>query len=154
MLNQTAEHALRAILFLARTDGNEAVPAERIAEALGAPGNYLGKTLNTLAKRGLLASARGPAGGFRLLRDADELTVAEVVAAVSDGPRQSTRCLLGNQPCHAETPCAAHVRWSAVREELWWPLRRTTIADLLGSANEVPSDAGGIGVHLQAAMAV
>ena len=154
MLNQTAEHALRAILFLARTENGEAVPAERIAEALGAPGNYLGKTLNTLAKRGLLSSARGPAGGFRLLRDADDLTVAEVVAAVSDGPRPSTRCLLGNQPCHADAPCAAHVRWSAVREETWWPLRRTTIADLLRPASEVPSDAGGIGVHPRIACAV
>ena len=66
MLSQTSEHAIRAVLFLAQQHG-EPVSADRVAGALGAPANYLGKTLNMLARRGLLASSRGPAGGFRLL---------------------------------------------------------------------------------------
>lgn len=130
MLSQTSEHAIRAVLFLAQQHG-EPVSADRVAGALGAPPNYLGKTLNTLARRGLLASSRGPAGGFRLLAEPGEISLEDVVAAVSEGPRQSAVCLLGNGPCRAASPCAAHARWSAVREELRAPLRRTTIADLL-----------------------
>lgn len=131
MLSQTSEHAIRAVLYLAQQAPGESVPADRIAHALGAPGNYLGKTLQLLARQGLLASARGPAGGFRLLRGADEIALADVVGAVSEGPRPRAVCLLGNRPCRAATPCAAHVRWTAVREDLWAPLHRTTIADLL-----------------------
>ena len=155
MLNQTSEHAIRAMLFLAQQPRGEAVPADRVAQALGAPANYLGKTLNTLARRGLLASARGPAGGFRLAREPRDIALADVVSAVSEGPRTSALCLLGNRPCQAEAPCAAHARWSAVQESLWAPLRRTTVADLLGPATDDHTGAGRIpGAILQIATAV
>jgi Rrf2 family protein len=131
MLSQTSEHAIRAVLFLAQQARGESVPADRVAGALGAPANYLGKTLNTLARRGLLASSRGAAGGFRLLPEPEEIALADVVEAVSEGPRPRAVCLLGNRPCRAASPCAAHARWSAVQEDLWAPLRTTTIADLL-----------------------
>ena len=84
MLSQTSEHAIRALLFLAQRPGGEAVPAARIAAALGAPANYLAKTLNALARRGLIASTRGPAGGFRLRRPADRITLAEVDGAFGE----------------------------------------------------------------------
>ena len=134
MLSQTSEHAIRALLFLAQQAPGESVPADRIAQALGAPGNYLGKTLQLLARRGLLASTRGPAGGFRLLRAPDEVALADVVAAVTDGQRPRAVCLLGNRPCRAAAPCAAHARWMAVQEELWAPLHRTTLTNLLDPA--------------------
>lgn len=134
MLSQTTEHAIRAVLYLAQQAPGEPVPADRIARALGAPGNYLGKTLQLLARRGLLASARGPAGGFRLLVPPDEITLADVVTAVDDAPRAAAVCLLGNRPCLAAHPCAAHARWSTVQQDLWAPLHRTTIADLLDPA--------------------
>ncbi|HEU0016506.1 MAG TPA: Rrf2 family transcriptional regulator [Longimicrobium sp.] len=137
MLSQTSEHAIRAVLYLAQQPHGEPVPADRVAAALGAPANYLGKTLNALARRGLLASARGAAGGFRLVRAPEQVALEDVVAAVCDAPRASGTCLLGNRPCNAAVPCAAHARWSAVQEGLHAPLRRTTIADLLaGEAND------------------
>ncbi|CAN5841082.1 RrF2 family transcriptional regulator [soil metagenome] len=130
MLSQTAEHALRATLFLARSSVGEPMSADVIAEALGAPRNYLSKTLNTLAKRGLLSSARGPYGGFQLVRAAEELTIAEVVHAF-DEPRTRGICLLGGGPCNDAEPCGAHFRWKAVTAEMLAPLNNTTIADLL-----------------------
>jgi Rrf2 family iron-sulfur cluster assembly transcriptional regulator len=135
MLSQTSEHAIRAMLYLAQQPAGEPVPADRIARALGAPGNYLGKTLQLLARRGLLASARGPSGGFRLLAPPEGIALADVVTAVDDAPRPAAVCLLGNRPCRAAAPCAAHARWSGVQQELWAPLRRTTIADLLDPAS-------------------
>jgi Rrf2 family protein len=141
MLSQTCEHALRAVLFLAQQPAGTAVPAERVAAALGAPANYLGKTLNLLARRGLLASARGPAGGFRLLRRPAEIAVGDVMAAVEERPRSSAVCLLGNRPCLAERPCAAHARWAATQAAAALPLHRTTVADLLGHATDArPGD--------------
>ncbi len=131
MLSQTSEHAIRAVLFLAQQPHGQPVGAERVARALGAPANYLGKTLNTLARRGLLASTRGAAGGFRLVDAPERIALADVVAAVSDGPRPRAVCLLGNRPCGGSSPCAAHAGWSAVQQDLWEPLRRTTIADLM-----------------------
>jgi Rrf2 family protein len=153
MLSQTSEHAIRAMLYLAQQAPGEPTPADRIARALGAPGNYLGKTLQLLARRGLLASARGPAGGFRLLRGADEIALADVVEAVSEGPRPQAVCLLGNRPCRAAAPCAAHARWNTVQDGLWAPLRRTTIADLLDPSRKFDAEPVSAVIHQAAAAA-
>jgi len=131
MLSQTAEHALRAILFLARQTAGARVSAESIAGALGAPRNYLSKTLGTLAREGLITSARGPNGGFRLEVPAGELTVSRVVRLFDEAPT-GTVCLVGGRKCDAGDPCEAHARWAAVRQGTLAPLERTTIAELLG----------------------
>lgn len=154
MLSQTSEHAIRAVLFLAQQAPGEQVPAERIARALGAPANYLGKTLNTLARRGFLASSRGSSGGFRLARAAGDITIAGLVEAVSDVARPAARCLLGDRPCRADAPCAAHARWSAVQQAMWAPLRGTTVADLLDPGFNHDFDAAAVfGVLTRAALA-
>jgi Rrf2 family protein len=137
MLSQTSEHAIRAVLFLAQQPEDEHVSADRVAAALGAPANYLGKTLNRLVRAGLLASVRGAAGGFRLVRRPQDITLADVAGAVDEAPAPARVCLLGNRPCRSAAPCAAHRRWSAVRQSLWAPLGHTTIADLLGPARTI-----------------
>lgn len=132
MLSATADSALRALLILARAHGAAPVPAHEIARMTGAPANYLAKTLNTLAKAGLVTSARGPQGGFALAVPPDELTLAQVVDCF-EGPRPSPRCLLGTAPCDPDHPCAAHHTWTAVLHARRAPLATTTFADLLGT---------------------
>lgn len=149
MLSQTSEHAIRALLFLARRPAGETVPAARIARALGAPANYLAKTLNALARTGVVESTRGAAGGFRLGRAAYAITLAEIDDVFAE-PRPSATCLLGDRPCDGGNPCAAHARWAALREQARAPLRATTLADLALS----DFDAGALaGIHGSAAPA-
>ena len=128
MISQTAEHALRAVLYLARQPGP--TPAVEIAAALGAPPNYLSKTLHRLAKAGIVAGTRGPTGGFRLTVPPNELMLLRVVEAF-DEPRGSGVCLLGGRRCNPAEPCTAHQRWTAIKEESRTGLARTTLADLL-----------------------
>ena len=128
MISQTAEHALRAVLYLARQPGP--TPAVEIAAALGAPPNYLSKTLHRLAKAGVVAGTRGPTGGFRLTVRPDELQISRVIEAF-DEPRGSGVCLLGGRRCNQAEPCAAHDRWTAIKREARGALARTTVADLL-----------------------
>jgi Rrf2 family protein len=137
MLSQTAEYAVRAALYLARAEEDgRPVPADAIAAALGAPTNYLSKTLNLLAKAGLVEGVRGPAGGFRLAVPAAELTIARIVATF-DGPKLRPVCLLGDRPCDSRAPCAAHHRWTAMTAAMEAPLSGTTLAELLGEAEPV-----------------
>lgn len=140
MLSSTSDYALRAILVLAQAKQGLPMRADEIARATGSPANYLAKTLNALAKAGLVASARGPLGGFTLLVPADELPLARIVDCF-DEPRPMTRCLLGNRPCDGRHPCRAHERWSAVLTAQRAPLDHTTVADLLaGSLPDAASD--------------
>ena len=132
MLSATADHAVRAMLVLARA--RRMMRADEIATATGAPQNYMAKTLNALARSGLVASSRGPAGGFALAVPATSITVARVVD-LFDTPRLQTRCMLGSAPCDPKHPCAAHDCWTRIMRARREPLLTTTIADLVGDSS-------------------
>lgn len=134
MLSATAEHAVRAVLLLARHDGAKALSADAIAAELGAPRNYLAKTLNALAKAGVVHSARGAAGGFTLAIPATELTLARIISPFDDHARTPS-CLLRNHACDAQNPCAVHTRWNAMVGHTAARFAQTTIAELLADTN-------------------
>jgi len=140
MLPLTAEHAVRALLYLARRAGEGPVPVEAIAAGLGAPRNYLSKTLQRLAQQGLVEARRGPGGGFRLGADPAELTVARIVEAVRE-PRERGACMMGDRPCCDKAPCELHYRWKALWRASEAPLQHTTLSALLGT--EAPREAEG-----------
>jgi len=130
ILSQTAEYALRAVLYLAQYSDEDPIPVETIAEALSLPRNYLSKTLHLLAKRGLLSSSRGPGGGFGLAVPAADLSLLSVVEPFDDLDRRS-QCLLGRQECSGRTPCGAHDRWTEVADHVTRFFRETTVKDLI-----------------------
>lgn len=138
MISKTAEYALRAVLYIARESEDGPVRANEIAQALGAPGNYLSKILHTLVRAGTLTSERGPRGGFRLARAADEVRLADLLEALDPSALRAD-CLLGNAECSDEASCAVHERWKAVREPVCRFFRETTIADVLDGAPGVVS---------------
>jgi Rrf2 family transcriptional regulator, iron-sulfur cluster assembly transcription factor len=141
MLSQTAEYALRAALYLARCADGRPVTAETIATALGAPANYLSKTLHALAKAGIVEGVRGPHGGFRLVPAPSELTVARVVETFDERVVQPA-CLLGGGACDPAAPCEAHFRWLGVTRAMHEPLTSTTVADLLQDVRMELPEAG------------
>jgi Rrf2 family protein len=74
-----------AAVHLADHDGDGPVQAREIAEALGVPIDYLVKILQQLVRARILASTRGPQGGFRLQRAPGEIPLIAIVEAI-DGP--------------------------------------------------------------------
>ena len=140
LLSQTAEHALRAALYLGRQERGKLVPASTVAAALGTPPNYTAKTLRQLTRKGLLRSVRGPHGGFALLKSPSVLSVARVVDAVDEGVERPAVCLLGDRLCDAASrPCGAHRRWAEVQEHTSELLERTTLGELLGDEAPIGS---------------
>jgi Rrf2 family protein len=130
MLSQTAEYALRTVLYLADRQDDGLVGADELAKVLGVPRNYLSKTLHRLTREHLLASARGKGGGFRLAIDPERLTLLQVVEPF-DGMSVERRCLLGRPACDDRNPCPAHHRWKAVSTRMADFFARTTVADLV-----------------------
>ena len=131
------EWALRCTWLLTFARDDDALPARRLAEFYGLPEAYLAKLLKTLVRAGLLGSASGPRGGFRLARPPEEITVADVVAAV-EGPGPLFHCTeirqRGPVPLTAAAcrqPCGIAQVMS--RAERAWrnELAATTIADLV-----------------------
>lgn len=133
VLNQSADYALRATLFLARAGAAGPQSAEVIADALGVPRNYLGKVLHQLVGANVVASTRGPRGGFVLAQPAGAITLQSVVAPFQELPAR-TVCLLGNRPCNSAAPCNAHERWRGMSDPVRNFFQSTTIELMLGES--------------------
>jgi len=130
ILSQTAEYALRAVLFIGRQPEDHLVRVNEIAAALRIPRNYLSKILHALARSGVLASTRGKTGGFQLAVPVERLTLVRVVGEFDD-VNQRRHCLLGNPVCSDRTACTAHGQWKQAAEAVAAFFRDTTIGDLL-----------------------
>jgi len=133
MLSQTADYALRAVLYIAERGDEGPVRVGDMAQALHIPQNYLSKILHQLARAGVLASTRGKTGGFELGVPSDRLRLYTVIAPF-DRIEQRRRCLLGRAECSDRAACAAHARWKEVADTVTSFFRETTIADLSSNA--------------------
>ena len=128
-LPRTAEYALRAVSYVAEHQGGGPVPVSAIAQALGAPRNYLSKVLYQLGASGVLRSVRGVQGGYLLGVQPDQCRLADIVEpflAESEHP-----CIMGHVRCSEDTPCGAHRRWLEVRQTARAFFAELTMADLL-----------------------
>ena len=89
-MSEGVEWALHACITLDWVGGRP-VPAAKLASTYELPAPYLNKHLQALARAGIVRSASGPRGGFRLARDLREITLLDVVTAI-DGAEDAFRC--------------------------------------------------------------
>ncbi|MCE9552902.1 MAG: Rrf2 family transcriptional regulator [Planctomycetes bacterium] len=127
MISQTAEYALRAIVFLARHD--EPATTAEIASATRVPCGYLSKVMQSLCRSGMVRSQRGLHGGFMLVKAATELTVLDVVNTVD--PLQRIRTCPLDLEAHAEQLCPLHRRLDNAVALVEESFQSTTIDELL-----------------------
>ena len=90
-LSRASSYALHAVVHMAAQKKNEPIASHTIAHARGIPDRFLLKVLKPLVSAQVLSSVKGPNGGYRLARPANEITMLEVLEAV-DGP------IRGNAP--------------------------------------------------------
>ncbi|MCP4784795.1 MAG: Rrf2 family transcriptional regulator [Fuerstiella sp.] len=128
MFSQTAEYALRAVVFLGNQVPQPCTTAE-LANAIGAPPDYLAKVMQGLSRIGIVKSQRGLHGGFKLAKDPGELTILDVVNAV-DAFQRVDRCPLG-RPSHNSGLCPLHRRIDNVMAAAEQTLHETTIQEVL-----------------------
>ena len=123
-----AEYAIRALLTLAAS--STSLSAEHLAQEQELPSKFLGAIMSDLRRGGLVTSQRGPEGGFRLARDADEIMIADILRVVS-GPMAGVR---GMRPETLQYEGeATHLRdvWVAVRAALREVLEHVTLGQVL-----------------------
>lgn len=136
MLSNTAQYALRAMIYLGSREGEGPVRVDEIADGLDVPRNYLSKILHTLVKERVLRSLRGPRGGFALSRRSADLTLFEIVAPFDDIEARRT-CLLGRKECSDINPCAIHGHWKEVATQVARFFRDTTLASVVEGAAQL-----------------
>lgn len=92
---------------------------------------YLEQLFGRLRRAGLVASARGPGGGYRLGRSPASIAIADIAEAV-DEPIRATRCEEGAPGCLAGGRCATHDLWSELGVQIRLFLEGVTLADVMG----------------------
>lgn len=130
MISKTDQYAIRAALCLAQQPPGSTIGAAHIADRLGLPANYLSKILHSLARAGVLVSERGPRGGFRLARSAEQVSLAEVIEPFNSLVQRRS-CLLGREECSDESPCRLHDHWKAASDPVIDFFNRTALSDLI-----------------------
>ncbi len=135
MISKTNQYALRAVLYVAQHQQDAPVRAGEIAAEVGLPPNYLSKILHALARAGVLVSERGPRGGFKLARPAEDISLADLIEPF-DPLDQRRGCLLGEGECSEESPCGLHDIWKSASDPMIDFFRETALADLLDKVDE------------------
>lgn len=132
MISQTAEYALRAVVWLA-SHSEASLGTPHIAKATRVPAGYMSKVLQALARAGLVVSHPGRKGGFQLTRPADQLSVLDVVNAVE--PIQRIRQCPLELESHGTNLCALHRRLDEAMAGVESAFSASTIAELIGNSS-------------------
>ena len=123
------DYALRALLEMSSRDDSRPVSAEELGRLQDIPHGFLQAILADLRRAGVVMSQRGQSGGWRMARDPETVTVADVIRAV-DGPLVSVYGLRPEAVEYNESAEVLQHVWIAARSSLREVFEQVTIRSL------------------------
>lgn len=132
-LSKMADYAGVIVVHIAAT-AMRVHTATSLSEELHLPKATVAKCLKLLAKNGVLTSSRGVNGGYSLARDAQSISVADVIFAL-EGPVQIASCAQKHPGTHSEdcqivSTCPMRGGWDGINSKILHMLRETSVADM------------------------
>lgn len=115
-LTTKGRYAVTAMLDLALHATEAPVPLADISQRQGISLSYLEQLFSRLRRQGLVDSARGPGGGYRLARSAADIAVVDVINAIDENVNV-TRCG-GQGDCQDGEPCLTHELWCDLSKQI------------------------------------
>ncbi|MCB0359408.1 MAG: Rrf2 family transcriptional regulator [Bdellovibrionales bacterium] len=134
-ITQWGEYGILCSLSIAEAVQNKRAPigAAEIANAQGIALQYTQQILQRLRKGDIIASVRGPHGGYQLARPAEEITIAHILRA-AEGDTFELICdtkPINPEACSADLPCCLRDLWQDLRRHIDSFLEARTLQDLL-----------------------
>ena len=117
------------LLMVELTRHGEMLSAHTLAELIHVEAPTASKVLKLLAGSGLLESYRGANGGYRVSRAADQISVAEIIAAI-EGPIAMTECSVEQGLCSQEDNCELRSNWQRISHAVAGALRDVSLAEM------------------------
>jgi Rrf2 family iron-sulfur cluster assembly transcriptional regulator len=133
------EYGIRCLLQLGSNGAKKSLTIPEISRAEGLSGHYVAKLMRVLRRGGLVLSERGQAGGYRIARPLNEISVAEAMAVLGGRLYDPTFCEqhVGSENVCAHTvDCSIRSLWRSLQQVVDQVLGKTTLEDL------VPKPAG------------
>ena len=134
------EYGLRCLLQLAQADPEAGMQVKEIASQEGLSPAYVEKLLRLMAKAGIIHSARGVHGGYRLNRKPGEISLREVVKALGSIPTTDEICDRhpGNRvSCVHIDECCIRSAWATLTDAINSFMGKVLISDLIGPEAKV-----------------
>ena len=128
-LTTKGRYAVTAMLDVALHESFGPVNLMDISKRQGISLAYLEQLFLRLRKEGLIASSRGPGGGYRLQQSRSDISVADVIRAV-DEQVDATRCG-GHKNCQADERCLTHDLWEDLSLHITNFLSDISLSDLV-----------------------
>lgn len=136
-LTTKGRFAVTAMLDLAMRQENGPVTLSGVAERQRISLSYLEQLFGKLRRQELVASVRGPGGGYCLARDARTISVAQIIIAV-DEPLDATQCG-GKENCLDDHRCMTHDLWSNLSRHMFDYLNSINLHDLMAQQRDCSS---------------
>ncbi len=132
-LSLRGEYALRALVVLGLNYGKSVVRIQTISEQQNVPKRFLEQILNDLKSAGVVESRRGVAGGYRLSKAPDQISLAVVIRHI-EGPLAPVNCVsekfYAKCSCPDEARCGIRSVMKEVRDAIVKILEGVTVAEL------------------------
>jgi Rrf2 family protein len=139
-LSLRGEYAIRALLVLGLNYGQHVVKIQSISDQQNIPKRFLEQILNDLRSAGVVESKRGVAGGYRLSKPPDQISLAFVIRHF-EGPLAPVNCVsekyYARCTCPDESRCAIRSVMKDVREAIVKILESVTVAELCERARRL-----------------
>lgn len=129
-LTRATEYAYRAMRYLGTCREDRWYSIQEIAAAEEMPVQFLAKVMQHLTQAGLVLSACGKTGGYRLARPPEEILMADVFLAM-EGPLSVNTCLMYPSECKFRQQCKVHGVWEELQQAILGVLGRHTLAEIL-----------------------
>lgn len=143
-LSLRGEYALRALMVLGENYDGGIVPIQQIAGQQGLPKRFLEQILNDLKSGGFVESRRGVAGGYRLARSPEEITLAALIRHV-EGALVPAPVLAEGAARRRQGPDAVQLAIRSVlkevRDAILKVLDHVTLGDLCARARALQAEA-------------
>lgn len=128
-LTTKGRYAVTAMLDLAFHSQTNPVTLTDIAARQTISLSYLEQLFARLRRANMVKGVRGPGGGYTLSRSAEEINIADIIAAV-DEPLDATKCG-GEGNCQNDKACLTHDLWMGLSEQIKDYLKGITLANLI-----------------------
>src|SRR5262249_6614097 len=130
-LSTKGRYAVMAMVDLAENGDELSLPLAMIADRQHISIAYLEQLFMKLRRAGLVSAVRGPKGGYRLARKADEISIAAIMNA-ADEPVRMNRCSVeGSDWCLGTKRCATHDLWKALGTHISSFLETVSLHDVI-----------------------
>lgn len=130
ILSKSCEYAIRAVVYLAhKSNKGEKTGISEVSEAIDSPLHFTGKILQTLARKKVISSIKGPNGGF-FLADPASVYLADIVRAI-DGNGLFSSCVMGLKSCSDTKPCPLHEQIKPIRTELLIEFSKKSVLEMV-----------------------